>query len=118
MVDLFCDFQDRFRAELRVSLTEYIRRRRLETAARMIYRSDLTQDEIASMLDFGDAGALTRAIERWCGRSPQDLRYYWERAGIDYVLYKWTVAGTASIGQKYRIEDDLRRLEARLVTRP
>ncbi len=103
-----------FRAELRVSLTEYIRRRRLETAARMIYRSDLTLDELASMLDFRDARALSSAIKRWCGRSPSDLRYYWERVGVDYVLYKWMVEGTASIGQKHRIEDDLRRLEVRL----
>ena len=58
----------RFRREAGVSLSWYIRDRRIETAARLSYTSDLPLQGIASMLGFASEGALTRAIEHWATR--------------------------------------------------
>ncbi len=105
---------DWFRVELGVSLTEYIRRRRLETAARLIFRSDLTLGEIATMCDYDGVFALRKAVKDWCGLTPAGLRFYWERLGLDYVLLKWAAAGKATIGQEQQVRDDLWRWEKRL----
>ncbi len=99
-----------FRVELGVSLTRYIRDRRLETAARMIYRSELTLEEVAAMFCFPDADALSRVIRIWSGKTPDDLRLFWEHAGLDYVLLMWTVTGAATQGQAQRVREDLNRL--------
>ncbi len=104
----------RFRAREGVSLTEYIRRRQTEVAARMTYRSDLPLEEIAHAFGYDTADAITRAIRDRCGQqSPADLRFFWERAGIDYVLLRSSVEGTATIEQMGWVESELKRMRPR-----
>ncbi len=98
-----------FRIEVGVSLTRYIRDRRLETAARMIFRSELSLEEIAPMFSFANARAFSRAIRIWSGQTPEDLRFFWEYVGIDYVLLMWTVTGDATEGQAERVREELNR---------
>ncbi len=105
----------RFRAREGVSLTEYIHRRQMEVAARMTHRSDLTLEEIAHTFGFHTADAITHAIRYRCGQqSPADLRFFWERAGIDYVLLRWSVAGSATIEQMGWVESELERMRLRV----
>ena len=104
-----------FRVEVGVSLTRYIRDRRLEIAARMIYRSELTLEEIAPVFSFPDADELSRVIRIWSGKTPEDLRFFWEYAGLDYVLLMWTVTGAASQGQAERVRENLGRLVQRVM---
>ncbi len=102
----------RFRARKGVSLTEYIRRSQTEVAARMTYRSDLTLEEIAHAFNYDTTDALTRDIRYWCfQRSPADLRFFWERAGIDYVLLRYAMEGEATIEQCTWMEMELRRMK-------
>ncbi len=105
----------RFRAKEGVSLTEYIRRRQTEVAARMTYRSDLTLEEIAHAFGYDTVDALTQDIQYWCEQqSPADLRFFWERAGIDYVLLKYSVEGAATFEQCYWMEMELERMRPRI----
>ncbi len=81
----------------------------------MTYRSDLTLEEIAHTFGYHTADGITHAIRYWCGQqSPADLRFFWERAGIDYVLLRYSVEGTATIEQMGWVESELERMRPRI----
>ncbi len=86
----------------------YIQRRQAEVAARMTYRSDLTLEEIARMFGYRTDMAITNVI-RWraCRQSPERLRYFWERGGVDYILFKWASQGKATLAQHDQVADDV-----------
>lgn len=53
----------RFRRETGISLTEYIRTRQGQLAAKLVYRTDLPAGEVAELLGFDDEAALLSAVE-------------------------------------------------------
>ncbi len=107
------DWSRRFQRAARFSLTRYIQQRHAEVAARMAYRSDLTLDEIARMFGYIAAMAITNVIRyRGCRQSPEDLRYFWERGGVDYILFKWAAQGKATPEQSRQAADDVKRMTA------
>ncbi|MCA9298484.1 MAG: helix-turn-helix domain-containing protein, partial [Phycisphaerales bacterium] len=64
----------RLRGALGVSPSELIRRRRIETATRLIFDTDLSLTEIAIQSGFSSAQAMTRAFRAEYGRSPGEFR--------------------------------------------
>ncbi len=107
------DWSRRFQRAAGASLTRYIQRRHAEVAARMSYRSDLTLEEIARMFGYVAAMAITNVIRYWgCRQSPENLRYFWERGGVDYILFKWAAQGKATPEQSRQVADDVKRMTA------
>ncbi len=107
------DWSQRFQRTAGVSLTKYVQQRHAEIAARMTYRSDLTLEEIARMFGYRTDLAITNVI-RWraCRQSPESLRYFWERGGVDYILFKWASQGKATLEQHGQVAADVQRMTA------
>ncbi len=90
------DILKRFRRAAGVSLTEYIRRRRAELAARMASTSDMPAGKIAEYLGFASGEALTHTVEHWAGCSLEELRDGWEDRGVDCVVWERVRSGEAT----------------------
>ncbi len=103
----------RFQRQAGVSLTAYIEKRQMEIAARMIYRSDLTIEEISRMFGYLNRTAILNAIGyRCCRQSPRNLRFFWEQGGLDYVLFQWASEEKATDAQFRQVIADLTRMAA------
>ncbi len=109
---------ERFRREVGLSLTRYIRERQRETAVRLVYTSDLPLEDIASMLGYTSEHAISNIVRWWSmgmGRwSPADLRHAWREWGLDMVLLKWAKRGEATREQAAQVWDQLERLRLRI----
>ncbi len=75
-----------FRRGAGFTADEYIHRRQMEVAARMIMLCDLPLADIAEVLGYAGEAALADAVERWCGARPATVREYWQERGVDVVL--------------------------------
>ena len=109
------DILRRFRRATGISLSEYIRRRRSELAAKMAYTSDMPVDKIADFLGYASGKALTRAVEAWARCSLEELRDRWEDRGIDSVVWDRVETGEASKEDWKQYQYELSRLSAPLV---
>ncbi|MBB3189805.1 AraC family transcriptional regulator [Halomonas cerina] len=67
-------FTERFRAQTGLSPWQYVIRRRLESAHRLLLQSHLPLSEIAALTGFTNQSALSRAFRRAFGHSPSQLR--------------------------------------------
>jgi AraC-like DNA-binding protein len=63
-----------FRSELHCTVVAYIRRRRLERAARLLQHSDLPVKTIAEDVGIPDLQAFNKDVRKEFGRSPRALR--------------------------------------------
>lgn len=68
-------FSTRFRRQTGLSPWQYVRRRRLDTAHRMIRQSALPLTDIALQTGFSSQSTLSHAFRRFFGVSPRTLRY-------------------------------------------
>ncbi|MCP3962948.1 MAG: helix-turn-helix domain-containing protein [bacterium] len=100
----------RFRRRVGVSLTEYIRERKMETVMRMIYRSDLPFEEIAEIFGFSGERALASAIEAWWGSTLAELRDSWDEQRAEPLIWRWVMRGGATEEQIRAWRDDFERL--------
>ncbi|MCP3959097.1 MAG: helix-turn-helix transcriptional regulator [bacterium] len=75
-----------FRRSTGISVSEYIERRQMEVAARMIIQSELPLADVAEILGYADEATLVDAVERWCGATPEAIREDWEKRGVDVVI--------------------------------
>ena len=106
----------RFRRAVGISLTEYIRRRRTELAAKMIYSSDQPVEDVAERLGFASEEALTGTVEQWAGCSLAELRDRWEDRGIDTVVWNRVETGEAARDDLDQVGYELARLNAPATT--
>lgn len=67
-------FTERFRAQAGLSPWQYVLRRRLEAAHRLLQDSHLPLSEIAALTGFTNQSALSRAFRRAFGHPPSQLR--------------------------------------------
>ena len=65
-----------FRRSYGCSIGEYIRRRRVEEAARMLRQTDIPISAVALRTGFSDQAHLTRSMRRATGRTPGALRAF------------------------------------------
>ncbi len=64
----------RFAVELKKKPRDYIAERRMEVAARLLLRSDLTVWQIAAEVCYGSGSALARTFRKWGEQSPREYR--------------------------------------------
>ena len=67
-------FSERFRQSTGISPWQYVMRRRLESARRLVQQSRLPLSEIAARTGFTSQSALSRACRKAFGRPPSQLR--------------------------------------------
>ncbi|XKE46592.1 AraC family transcriptional regulator [Halomonas organivorans] len=67
-------FTERFRAQTGVSPWQYVLRRRLDAARRLLRESHLPLSEIAALTGFTNQSALSRSFRRAFGHPPSQLR--------------------------------------------
>ena len=63
-----------FKEKFGVSFVEYVTKKRIDVAARLLTESDRTIDEIASFVGFSDRTGLHHAFVRHLGQTPADFR--------------------------------------------
>jgi len=67
-------FSRAFKEKFGVSLTEYIGKRRIEHAIRLLRETDMTVDEISVKVGFSSRAAFYRVFARSTGKSPSEYR--------------------------------------------
>lgn len=67
-------FSRAFKERFGVSLTEYIGKRRVETAIKLLGETELTVEEIALKVGFSSKSSFYRAFTKMTGRSPSEYR--------------------------------------------
>ncbi len=101
----------RFRRRAGVSLTQYIRERQMETAARLAYSSDLPLETVAAMLGFADADVMREAIDTWAAPWTLEIMVEcWTERKVDCVVWRWTTRGEATTEQAVQVIEDHCRL--------
>ena len=63
-----------FKQHFGTSLTEYVGRRRIEYAVKLLLKTDLSVDEIARKSGFTERSTFYHAFSRYTGKSPTDYR--------------------------------------------
>ena len=63
-----------FKEKFGVSFVEYVTKKRLGVAVRLLTESDKTIDEIASLIGFSDRTSMHHAFVRHLGQTPADVR--------------------------------------------
>ena len=71
-----------FKKEVGTSISEYIRRQKLETAKKMLIYSDYQSAEIASILAFPSQSYFTEIFHRYTGLTPGDYRKQYFRKSM------------------------------------
>ena len=106
---------ERFRKEVGLSVTDYIYHRRQETVVRLVYTSDLSLEDIASMLGYRIEYAVSNIVRMWSrGRwSPAELRHEWREWGFDPVILRWVERGEAMPEQAEQVLEQLERMRLR-----
>lgn len=67
-------FSRSFRQKFGVSLTEYIAKKRVETAMNLLENSTLTLEHVAEQCGFSDRSAFYHAFQKYVGTSPSEYR--------------------------------------------
>ena len=67
-------FSRAFKKKFGVSLTEYIRGRRIEKARLLLETEDASVEEIMSRVGFSDRSAFYHALTEACGMTPAEYR--------------------------------------------
>ena len=63
-------FSRLFREKCGMTLTEYVTRRRMEEAARLLEQTALTVDQVATQVGYGERKAFYTAFRQWAGMPP------------------------------------------------
>lgn len=71
-----------FHREMGMTLTEYIRKQRIETAKNMLLDSEYSYAEIAALLAFSSQSHFTRVFREETGYTPKAYQTHFFRAGI------------------------------------
>lgn len=71
-----------FHREMGMTLTEYIRKQRVETAKNMLLYSEYSYAEIAAILAFSSQSHFTRVFREETGYTPKAYQTHFFRAGI------------------------------------
>ena len=71
-----------FHREMGLTLTEYIRKQRIETAKNMLLDSEYSYAEIAALLAFSSQSHFTRVFREETGYTPKAYQTHFFRAGI------------------------------------
>lgn len=75
-----------FRAELGFLPTEYIRDRRLRTAAKLLRETNIRTWRIAELVGYSGTKAFGVAFRRWAGRSARSYRRAWRTDGAQGLV--------------------------------
>lgn len=67
-------FSRAFKQKMGMSLTEYVTKKRLELATRLLEREDMPMERIAERCGFADRGAFYHAFQKHLGASPSEYR--------------------------------------------
>lgn len=73
----------RFQATYQMSPLQYLQRRRLHEASRLLLQTDLTIGEIAAMTGFYDQAHLNRLFVKWFAMTPRRFRLDMRAARLD-----------------------------------
>jgi two-component system response regulator YesN len=63
-----------FKEKFGVSFVEYLTRKRLDCAIRMLTETNLTIDEISISVGFSDRSSMHHAFSKYLGQTPADYR--------------------------------------------
>ncbi|WP_440896657.1 helix-turn-helix transcriptional regulator [Amphibacillus sp. Q70] len=104
-------FHKAFKIETGFNLYDYIRRRRLVNASKLLIYSDLKIIDIAFLYQFGSHEAFSRSFQRLYNQSPSQYRIMMkntikleEEIRMDSLIKGWTFTGTDL--DKYTLQRD------------
>jgi len=63
-----------FKEKFGVSFVEYVAKKRLDCALRMLTETDLSIDEISAAVGFSERSSMHHAFSRYLGQTPADYR--------------------------------------------